>query len=135
MAKDDIDFSTDILVVDDDEQIRSFIRIILMKLGFASVETSSNGQDVINRMRLKNYGLIFLDINLPGVDGLSLLRLIHDKYPKTKVVMCSGDSTAKNVKEAMATGAVSFLAKPVLAKNLMNLFDKLGVNYKNLLAH
>lgn len=135
MAKDQIDFNTEILIVDDDEQIRSFIRIILMKLGFSRVETSSSCNDAIDRLRLKKYGLVILDINMPGVDGMSLLRHIRDKYSATNVVMCSGDSTAQNVKEAIATGAVSFLTKPVLAKNIMNLFDKLDVPYKNLLSH
>lgn len=135
MAKEEINYNTDILVVDDDEQIRSFIRIILMKLGFANVQTSSSSENVIERMRSKKYGLIFLDINMPGIDGLTLLKIIQDKYPGVNVVMCSGSSTASNVQEAMLTGAVSFLAKPVLAKNIMNLFDKLGVSYKNLMAY
>ena len=133
MTKEDIKFDTEILVVDDDEQIRSFIRIILMKLGFVNVETSSSSEDVIQRLRQKKYGLIFLDINLPGVDGLSLLRLVQDKYPRINVIMCSANSTAQNVKEAVATGAVSFLAKPVLAGNIMKVFDKMGVKYKKIM--
>jgi len=135
VAREQINFNTEILIVDDDEQIRSFIRIILMKLGFSQVQTSSSCHDAIDRLRVNNYGLVFLDINMPGADGMSLLRLIREKYPKINVVMCSGDSTAQNVKEAIAGGAVSFLAKPVLAKNLMNLFDKLEVPYKDLLSH
>lgn len=133
MAKEVIKSETNILVVDDDEQIRSFIRIILLKLGFTQIETSSNSKDVINRLRLKKYGLIFLDINMPGVDGLSLLRLVNDKYPRINVVMCTGVSTEQNVKEAIATGAVGFLAKPVVAKGIMNLFDRLKVPYKNFM--
>lgn len=133
MTKEDIKFDAEILVVDDDEQIRSFIRIILMKLGFVNVETSSCSEDVIRRLRQRKYGLIFLDINLPGVDGLSLLRLVQDKYPQINVVMCSANSTAQNVKEAVATGAVSFLAKPVLAGNIMKVFDKMGVKYNKIM--
>lgn len=135
MAKEDINYETEILVVDDDEQIRSFVRLILMKLGFSRVDTSSSSENVIQRLRHKKYGLIFLDINLPGVDGLSLLRLIQGKHPQINVIMCSGNSTASNVKEAVATGAVSFLAKPVLAGNIMKVFDKMGVSYRNLMSH
>lgn len=124
--------ATEILVVDDVEQIRSFIRVILLKLGFEKVETSSSSQDVIERLRRKNYDMIFLDINLPGVDGLSLLRLIRDKYPKIKVIMCTGNSTEQNVKEAILAGAAGFLAKPVLAKNITALFDRLKVPYMSL---
>lgn len=124
--------ATEILVVDDVEQIRSFIRVILLKLGFEKVETSSSSQDVIERLRRKNYDMIFLDINLPGVDGLSLLRLIRDKYPKIKVIMCTGNSTEQNVKEAISAGAAGFLAKPVLAKNITALFDRLKVPYISL---
>lgn len=127
-----IDKESDILVVDDVEQIRSFIRVILLKLGFTNIETSSSSQDVIDRLRRKSYQLIFLDINLPGVDGLSLLRLIKEKHPKTSVIMCSGNSTEQNVKEAIATGAIGFLAKPVLAKNIMALFDRLKISYAGM---
>lgn len=133
MAKEVITSDTDILVVDDDEQIRSFIRIILMKLGFTNIETSSCSKDVIERLRVKRYGLMFLDINMPGVDGLSLLRLLKNKYPKINVVMCTANNTEQNVKEAIAIGADGFLAKPVLAKGLMNLFDRLKVPYRNFL--
>ena len=133
MTKEEIKVDTEILVVDDDEQIRSFIRIILMKLGFSNVDTSSCSEDTIQRLRHKNYGLIFLDINLPGVDGLSLLRLVQNKYPGINVIMCSANSTAQNVKEAVATGAVSFLAKPVLAGNIIKVFDKMGVKCNKIM--
>ena len=129
VAKEQINFDTDILVIDDDDQIRSFIRIILMKMGFSRVDTASSAQQVIDRIRHKRYGLMFLDINLPGVDGLSLLRLLRDKHPQVKVIMCSANSTSQNVKEAISTGAVGFLAKPVVANNIMKTFDKLGVKY------
>lgn len=134
MEKEEINFETEILVVDDDEQIRSFIRVILIKLGFAHVDTCSSSEEVIRKLKLKKYGLIFLDINLPGVDGLSLLRHVQLKYSEINVIMCSGNSTAKNVKEAVAKGAVSFLAKPVLAGNIMKVFDKMGVKYVNLMG-
>lgn len=133
MQKEEINFETEILIVDDDDQIRSFVRVILLKLGFAHVDTCSSSEEVLHKLKLKKYGLMFLDINLPGVDGLALLRLVQNKYPRINVIMCSGNSTAKNVKEAVAKGAVSFLAKPVLAGNIMKVFDKMGVHYRKLI--
>lgn len=129
MAKEEINFDTEILVVDDDEQIRSFIRVILMKLGFVRIDTAISSENVIERLRHKRFGLIFLDINLPGVDGLSLLRMISSKHPHMSVIMCSGSSTSDNVKEAIAAGARGFITKPVMAANIMKTFDKLGIKY------
>jgi two-component system, chemotaxis family, chemotaxis protein CheY len=135
--KDDkvIDRNSDILVVDDVDQIRSFLRILLLKMGFVKVDTSSSSQDVLERMRRKKYDLMFLDINLPGVDGLELLGLIKQKYPKTKVIMCTGNHTEQNVKEAISSGAVGFLAKPILPANITRLFDKLKIPYQGANQH
>lgn len=130
-----IDRNSDILVVDDVEQIRSFIRVLLLKMGFVKVETSSSSKDVIERLRRKKYDLMFLDINLPGVDGLELLSLIRQKYPDTKVIMCTGNNTAQNVKEAIASGAIGFLAKPILPATITNLFDKLKIPYQGFNQH
>ncbi len=132
MKQQDTHTQIHILVVDDVEQIRSFIRVVLLKLGFEHVDTASSSQEVIERLRKKQYSMIFLDINLPGVDGMALLRLIRDKHPKTKVIMCTGNNTEQNVKDAVAVGATGFLAKPVLAKKITTLFDRIKVPYKSL---
>ncbi|BDX06943.1 response regulator [Planctobacterium marinum] len=134
MERDTIVFSSNILLIDDDEKVRTFLKIILRTLGFINVDTCNGGLDVERRMSVKPYALIFLDINMPGVDGMSLLKLILQKHPKTRVVMCSADSTAQNVKKAMTAGAAGFLAKPVLAKNIIPLFDKMGVEYDDLVS-
>lgn len=130
-----IDRNSDILVVDDVEQIRSFLRVILLKMGFVKIETSSSSQDVTDRLRRKKYDLIFLDINLPGTSGLELLGLIKQKYPKTKVIMCTGNHTEQNVKEAIAFGAIGFLAKPILPAAITKLFDKLNIPYQDASHH
>ncbi|XOV78802.1 MAG: response regulator [Aestuariibacter sp.] len=130
-----IDRNSDILVVDDVEQIRSFLRMILLKMGFVKVETSSSSKDVMERMRRKKYDLLFLDINLPGVDGLALLSLIKQKYPQTKVIMCTGNHTEQNVKEAISSGAIGFLAKPILPASITKLFDKLKISYQGANSH
>lgn len=125
-----INRDSDILIVDDVEQIRSFLRVLLLKMGFLRVETSSSSNDVLERLRRKSYDLIFLDINLPGLDGLEILKLLKAKYPNTKVIMCSGNHTAENVKEAVTSGAIGFLAKPILPASVTNLFDRLKISYQ-----
>lgn len=127
-----MDEKCEILVVDDVEAIRTFIRMLLVKLEFEHIDTSSSGQETMEKLRKKNYHLIFLDINLPGADGLSLLRYIRDKYPDSKVVMCTGNSTEENVKEAIGLGAVGFLAKPVTATNFVALLDRLKIKHANI---
>lgn len=117
--------NADVLVVDDVEAIRTFLRMLLVKLGFRCVDTASSSQQVMDKLRKKNYDLVFLDINLPGANGLSVLRWISSKYPDTEVVMCTGNSTSQNVQEAMGYGAKGFLTKPIVIHSFMNLLQKL----------
>lgn len=117
--------NADVLVVDDVEAIRTFLRMLLIKMGFRCVDTASNSQQVMDMLRKKSYDLVFLDINLPGADGLSILRWIASKYPDIEVVMCTGNSSSQNVKEAMEYGAKGFLTKPVVIQSFMNSLQKL----------
>ncbi len=117
--------SADVLVVDDVEAIRTFVRMLLVKLGFRSVDTASNSQEVMEKVRQKPYQLVFLDINLPGADGLSILRWITSKYPDTQVVMCTGNGTSQNMREAITLGAKGFITKPIVIQSFLNLLKKL----------
>ena len=116
----------DVLVVDDVEAIRTYLRVLLLKLGFQCVDTASTSQQTMEALRKKHYDLIFLDINLPGADGLSVLRWVTSKYPDIQVVMCTGNSTAQNVKDAISLGAKGFLAKPIIIQSFLMLLHKLG---------
>lgn len=116
-----------VLVVDDVESIRSFIRVALLNLGFSKVDTASSGYETLEKIDKEHYDFIILDINLPDYDGLELLTEVLVKSPGSRVVMCSGDSTKENIINAVSKGAVHFLAKPVTVSKLLNTLERMGL--------
>jgi two-component system chemotaxis response regulator CheY len=92
--------------------MRQVLRVIVSELGFKVAGEASSGDAVMPIVNERNPDLVLLDINLPGADGLELLRRIRAEHPYVKVVMISGDTTQAKVKQAVEQGAVDFIAKP-----------------------
>lgn len=113
-----------VLIVDDDDMIRSYLSIILRQAGHTiagEVGDVQKAQKVLSRVPVS---VLFLDINLPGVDGLTALKDLRTAYPATQIVMLSGESTAQNVKTAIAEGAISFVTKPFTADKVIQSVRK-----------
>lgn len=99
--------------------IRSYLSIILRREGYSiagEVGDVERARKVLGRMPVS---VMFLDINLPGIDGLTALKDLRAAYPETQVIILSGESTAQNVKTAMAEGAQSFVTKPFTADKVI----------------
>ncbi|HEY7220447.1 MAG TPA: response regulator [Candidatus Binatia bacterium] len=100
-----------ILVVDDERNIRNNLGMVLEAEGYR-VDTASNGDDALIRVKEGLYDIMFVDIQMPKMDGLELLRYLRGLRPKMPVVMLTAYGTAKRAVEAMKLGAVDFLEKP-----------------------
>jgi CheY-like chemotaxis protein len=107
-----------ILIVDDDIAVQMTIRILLERAGH-SVVVASDGRKALSIFETGNFDLMFLDIFMPGMDGLETMRLVHQQRPLTPVIVISGrplpsDSSSGPDFLTMATrlGAVSSLQKP-----------------------
>src|ERR1700738_5312823 len=107
-----------ILVVDDDVAVQATIRILLERAGH-SVDAASDGRRGLALFEAGDFDLLFLDIFMPGMDGLETMRLIHQQRPLTPIIVISGRPMAWNTEQGpdfltMATklGAVSSLQKP-----------------------
>jgi CheY-like chemotaxis protein len=107
-----------ILVVDDDVAVQATIRILLERAGH-SVDAASDGRKGLVLFEAGDFDLLFLDIFMPGMDGLETMRLIHQQRPLTPIIVISGRPMAWNPEQGpdfltMATklGAVSSLQKP-----------------------
>lgn len=123
--------TADVLIVEDIESIRYYQEMLFVKLGFNSVDTACDGQQARELLRSKHYHVVLLDINMPGEDGMSILRWISDNY-FTQVIMCTVNSTEQNVKEAVGLGAKGFLAKPILISNFLEQLQRLGFDTTGL---
>ncbi len=107
-----------ILVVDDEEQIRELMREILEDEGF-HVDTAESGEEALALMEEKDYDLVFLDIWLPGIDGLQVLGKILATPSGPHVVMISGHGTITTAVEAIKMGAYDFIEKPLSMERII----------------
>jgi len=107
------DIKARIMIVDDEENIRKSLRMILEYEGYTVVEASS-GEDALDMLAVQEMpDLILLDIMLPGKDGLGILQDLRRKPFAPDVIMISGQATVKAAVEATKLGAFDFMEKPL----------------------
>lgn len=119
-----------ILVVDDDESIRWVLDKGLKRKGY-KVNLAKNGSEAIKKIELHdNYQLVFLDIFMPDISGLEVLRKIKPMRPELFVVIITAQATMKNTIEAMQQGAFDYLSKPFDMEEIYLLVDKVTKEVK-----
>ncbi len=101
-----------ILVVDDDEFILSFLSKALVSLGH-SCEKVSCGNEALEIFKRENFDLVFLDINLPDIDGISLISKFKIINEESVIVMVTGINDIDYIRNAMRLGAFDYVIKPV----------------------
>jgi two-component system nitrogen regulation response regulator NtrX len=101
-----------ILIVDDEETIRQSLGGILVDEGY-EILMAENGEQAIKVVEDELPGLVFLDIWLPGMDGLETLKAIKSEYPSVCVIMMSGHGTIETAVKATKLGAFDFIEKPL----------------------
>ncbi|MBM3297654.1 MAG: sigma-54-dependent Fis family transcriptional regulator, partial [Candidatus Aminicenantes bacterium] len=102
-----------ILVVDDEENIRKSLRMILEYEGYGVLEASSGEEALSLLEETLDVDLVFLDIKLPGRDGLEVLTDIRKRAAPPEVLVISGHGTIQSAVEATKRGAFEFLEKPL----------------------
>ncbi len=100
-----------ILVVDDEKNIRMTLSQSLEPLGIP-VQTAVNGEEALQKLRESIFRLVFLDLKMPGMDGMDVLRKIKEEWPKIRVIIITAHGTIESAVEAMKLGAVDFIQKP-----------------------
>jgi two-component system response regulator AtoC len=114
MAKKD--FS--ILVVDDEETFRYLLSSLIGTAGY-QVDTVTDGVAAINAVQGKLYHAVLLDVKMPKVDGIEVLKFIKNNYPGIEVIMLTGAADVKTAVECMRIGAYDFITKPTTADELL----------------
>jgi two-component system nitrogen regulation response regulator GlnG len=100
-----------ILVVDDEESIRWVLGRCLEKAGY-TVHYGENGAQAIEKASLDNFSLIILDIKMPDLSGLEVLREIRARSVDIPIIIITAQNTVKNAIDAMKEGAYDYIAKP-----------------------
>lgn len=110
---------TKILIVDDAAFMRMMIKDNLKKAGFTDFIEAGDGEQAVIKFQDEMPGLVLLDITMPNMDGIEVLRSIKQTNPDAKVVMCSAMGQEGLVVEAIKLGALDFIVKPFKPERLI----------------
>ena len=113
-----------ICIVDDEPMIRETLENILLDEG-SPVITCANATALFQELERRTPALIFLDIWLPGMDGMAILSQLRESYSQVPVVMMSGHAGIEAAVNAIKLGAVDFLEKPLQLEVVLNRVSKL----------
>lgn len=100
-----------ILVVDDEKSVLELFHRILNKKEY-TVLTANNGKEALELADKERPDLVILDLNLPGISGIEVLRRIKEIDENIEVIVITGYGTTKTVKSAMRLGAYDYITKP-----------------------
>jgi DNA-binding response OmpR family regulator len=101
-----------ILIVDDEDGLRLSLSLILQRENYR-VETAANAEEALNCLQAREYDLMFLDLNLPGMSGIDLLIEVHKQVPQLSVLILTAHGALDSAIQAVRLGARDYMIKPV----------------------
>ena len=113
-----------VLIVDDEIYIRMTLSFALEKLNF-SVDTAASGTEALKKLAERSYAVMLLDLRIPGMDGMEVLKRVPEIRPEVKVVIITAYGSVEAAVEAMKLGAVDFLQKPFDPEEVRKLVSSL----------
>jgi DNA-binding response OmpR family regulator len=112
-----------ILVIDDEVAVNNNIRKILAKKDY-QVEQALTKEEALAKIQARPYKLVLLDLKIPGVKGLELLKAVRDFNPSAKVIIITGYASIETAVESARMGAVDYLPKPFTPAEIRNVTDQ-----------
>lgn len=117
--------SFELLVVDDDPEFRGTVMRRFLRRGFR-VQEASNAEEALELIERRRFDVALVDMVMPGMNGLELLKRIRNLCPECEVVLLTGQGTIETAVEAMKNGAYDYLTKPFPLAELEILIQKAG---------
>ena len=115
-----------ILIVDDEAIVRESIRDWLKDAGY-EVIVAESGEEALKLIRKQNFGVMILDLRLPGINGIDVLKKAKALKPDIKSIVITAYPTMLTQEEASKLGAIDYLVKPIFPDKLEELIrDTLG---------
>ena len=124
-----MDKNINIMVVDDELIVRESLFHWFKKYGH-TVETASSGFEALDKLKKNPFSLLFVDIKMPGMDGLQLLEKVKDEYPDTLVVIITAYGSIESAVKAMRIGASDYLLKPFKPDQLSLVMERISLQQK-----
>jgi two-component system response regulator PilR (NtrC family) len=129
-------FKEKILVADDEQSMREFLDIMLKKEGY-KVSLASHGEEVLKLAERDIFDLILMDIRMPKLDGISVLKKVKSLSPETIVIMITAYASADTAIKAMKEGAYDYVTKPFKVDEIKliirNALEKKNLQKENIL--
>lgn len=114
---------TRILIVDDEKEFAETLAERLMIRDY-DVSICTLGSDAVEKIKQYNFDVVILDVQMPGVDGVDVLKAIKSIKPLTEVLMLTGHATVETAIEGMKLGASDYLLKPCETEELVSKIDR-----------
>ncbi|MDP3183585.1 MAG: sigma-54 dependent transcriptional regulator [Desulfobaccales bacterium] len=118
----DNDFTRQVLVVDDETPMRTGIAQVLANQGLI-VRVAADGRQALTMMGENPAGMVLLDIKMPDLDGVEVLKLLRRDYPHTEVLMITGHPNIEGAIQCIKLGALDYLVKPFRLNELESLVE------------
>jgi DNA-binding NtrC family response regulator len=112
-----------VLVVEDDQPLRELLQMELTRSGY-KVEVARDGDDGLRKYREESFNVVLLDVKMPGMDGIEVLRQMRAETVIPEVIMFTGHGSIETAVECIKHGAYDYLTKPVKLDELEMVIDK-----------
>lgn len=114
-----------VLVVDDEKSVRDFLSRLLSLLGVEAFEVE-DGYRAIELVKKEKFDLFFIDVRMPGLNGLETYREIRKISPEATAVMITGYAVEEMLEEAQKEGVYRAIRKPFDIDQIKDIIDKIG---------
>ena len=101
-----------ILVVDDSPSVQNMLTTLLVSKGYR-VTCFMSSEDALKKLHAENFDLVLTDINLPGMSGLNLLKLVKEQRPDIEVIVITSNASSFTAIQALRLGAYDYIVKPI----------------------
>jgi FixJ family two-component response regulator len=112
-----------VLIVDDEKNIRLTLSHVLEAMGLET-DTAMNGEEALAKLNQREFGLILLDLKMPGMDGMEVLRRVSEIRPDIRIIIITAHGTVESAVDAMKFGAVDFIQKPFSPEEIRLLVSR-----------
>jgi len=122
-----------LLLIDDEAEIRNGLSSYFpwQEIGFDLRESFSSAEKALAYLENHSTDVILSDIKMPGLSGLELARIVHERYPATRMLFLSGHTDFEYAKKALEYGVKFYIVKPVMYQELVDVFTKVKFDLTN----
>jgi len=112
-----------ILIIEDDRPLRELLEMELARSGY-KIESACDGEDGLEKYRQENFNVVLLDMKMPGMDGVDVLKQMRTESIVPEVIVFTGHGTIETAVECIKLGAYDYLTKPIKLDELEMVIDK-----------